>query len=371
LGVVTATSEARLPDYKETELPIEQLLLDPNNYRFQDTTDFVNADGSRFHEKSVQDRAYRALKASGSLAQLKASIVRNGFIPVERIVVREYPAVPNSFVVIEGNRRVAALKWIAEDDAAGVNVPDKVKATLKAVPVVVVVGEGGGLEYKALMGVRHVSGISQWGGYQRAKLIVELRDTFKLDSTEVAERLAMTVHEVNRRYRAFRALQQMRQDEECGAYAEPEMYPLFHEAVSLLAVKEWLGWNEDSSSFTNETEREQFYSLLVPRESEDGSEKEPKITTYHQVRQLREILGKPEARYVLFDPNKSFLDALTIANPQDLSRFWLSQVASAVDALKHVSVMVLVSSTAEERAEIQNLIDTATELLRNYDKLKR
>jgi hypothetical protein len=367
---ITEVTEVNLSAYQESKLRVDQMLLDPNNYRFQDTKDFVNADPGRFHEKSVQDRTYRTLKENGSVGQLKASLVRNGFIPVERIVVRKYPAKSDTFVVVEGNRRLAALRWIAEDDAAGVNIPSNVKDTLNAVPVIIVEGEGG-LEHKALMGVRHVSGISEWGGYQRAKLVVELRDTFNLDSTEVAERLAMSVQEVNRRYRAFRAWQQMRDDEEYGAYAEPEMYPIFHEAVSLPAVREWLGWHEDSARFTKDAEREHFYSLLAPRESENGPDSEPKITTYHQVRQLREILGNTEAKLVLLDPHRTFLDAVTIANQEQLSKFWLTQVAAAVEALKRVSVLELISFTDEERAEIRKLINTGKELLDNYEKLKK
>ena len=49
---------------------LEALLLDPNNYRFQDYDDFVRADESRFHEPSVQDGTYARLRAEG-LAQLR------------------------------------------------------------------------------------------------------------------------------------------------------------------------------------------------------------------------------------------------------------------------------------------------------------
>jgi hypothetical protein len=35
----------------------------------------------------------------------------------------------------------------------------------------------------------------------------------------------MTVHEVNRGYRAFKALQQMQEDEDFGEHAHAEMYP--------------------------------------------------------------------------------------------------------------------------------------------------
>ena len=362
---------ANLPAYREDKLSTDHMLLDPNNYRFQDTDDFVSADPGRFHEKSVQDRAYRSLRDTASLGQLKASIVRNGFIPVERIVVRRYAGKADTFVVVEGNRRLAALRWIAEDDAAGVNIPQAVRDTLGAVPVIIVEGEAGSLEHKALMGVRHVSGISGWGGYQRAKLVVELRDAFKLDSSEVAERLAMSVQEVNRRYRAFRALSQMRDDEEHGTYAGPHMYPLFHEAVSLPDVREWLGWDEEKALFTKDPEREQFYSLLAPAESEDGPEKDPKIATYQEVRQLREILTNAEAKLALLDPNRTFLDAVTITKRDQLSKAWLFQVAATIEALERVSVLELVALTEEQRKEIEKLIKTASDLLNNYEKLKK
>jgi hypothetical protein len=45
----------------EDEVSLEQLLLDPNNYRFQDTDDFVRAEEHRFHEESVQLRTYNPL----------------------------------------------------------------------------------------------------------------------------------------------------------------------------------------------------------------------------------------------------------------------------------------------------------------------
>jgi hypothetical protein len=215
-----------LPEYKEEKLPLEKLLLDPNNYRFQEVGEFVYAKADRFHEATVQARAFKVLKEAGNLGPLKASILRNGFIPVERLVVRKYEAANDMFVIIEGNRRLAALKWIAEDEAAGVSIPQSVKDVLQQIPVIIVEGDTDGLFQRALMGVRHVSGIDQWGGYQRAKLVVELRDDFGLEPGEVAERLGMKANEVNRRYRAFKALQQMQKDEEYSDVARPEMYPM-------------------------------------------------------------------------------------------------------------------------------------------------
>jgi len=358
-----------VPVYKEEKLDLNALLFDPNNYRFQETKDFVYADPGRFHEKSVQERAYRTLKDTPTLPQLKASILRNGFLPVERLVVTPYANKNGVYVVIEGNRRLAALRWIADDDSAGVNIPPEVKADLAAVPVIIVEGDATGIFQRALMGIRHVSGIDQWGGYQRAKLVVELRDDFHLESGEVAERVGMTAQEVNRRYRAFKALQQMQADDEFGANAKPEMYPLFHEAVSLPTVKDWLGWNETESKFTKPTEVEQFYTLISPG-GDNGAKTPAKITTYGEVRELRNILGNAEARAVLLDPTRTFLDASTIAKRSELSKNWLSAVAGAIDALSRIGVFELQASTDEERAEIKKLHDLAEKTLANYEKLK-
>jgi hypothetical protein len=82
----------------------------------------------------------------------------------------------------------------------------------------------------------------------------------------------------------------MQTDEEFSGYAKPDMYPLFHEAMSLPIVREWLGWNEAESTFTKKPELEHFYSLHSP--TGDDSPKAPaKITTYGEVRELKYILG--------------------------------------------------------------------------------
>jgi len=146
--------------FQEANLSHTQLLLDPNNFRFQDSPEFVAAMESRFGEQSVQAKAFERLR-SEALLQLKNSILKNGFLPFERLVVRPYGN--NRFVVIEGNRRLAALRWIANDIAAGADVPESVTAALKEIPVVIVPDDSADPSLRdAIMGIRHVSGIKEW-----------------------------------------------------------------------------------------------------------------------------------------------------------------------------------------------------------------
>jgi hypothetical protein len=111
--------------------------------------------------------------------------------------------------------------------------------------------------------------------------------------------------------------------------------------------------------------------LLVPSSEEDQPERDPKITTKDEVRELRNILANAEAKAVLLDPNRSFFDALTLAKSDELSKDWVSDVAAAVGALKRISFLELVGSTAEQRDEIAKLRDLADEMLTTYEKLKQ
>jgi hypothetical protein len=97
--------------YEEKFVPITSLLLDPNNFRFQDEPDYLAADPARFAEPSVQERAAKRIRGEG-LVELKSSIVSNGFLSVERLVVRKYKELETGgwlYLVLEGNRRLGRV----------------------------------------------------------------------------------------------------------------------------------------------------------------------------------------------------------------------------------------------------------------------
>lgn len=358
-----------MAELTEQKVELGDLLLDPDNYRFQADEDFVRADDARAHEDTVQDRAYNRLR-SEDLAALKNSILTNGFLPFERLVARRYGPVEGKYVVLEGNRRLAALRWIKRDHEAGVAVPPALLATLGGIPLTVVENaEDDPTLQLALMGVRHVGGIRQWGAYQRAQLVTELRDDHQLDTSDIATRLGMTAHEVNRRYRAFRALKQMETDEEYGDFSSPEMYPLFHEAITGTNIKEWLGWSDAEARFENEETLQQFYDLITSTDNEDGTTREAKLPNREAVRQLRAIIDVPEAKRKLLDPDGNFHEALAMAKADELSKTWVAQVGEAVAALRTVSAVELAQLSNEDLAEVVAVRDAAVNLLDLHRRL--
>jgi len=109
--VSSSKRAAKTPFESEaSDISLSKLLLDPNNYRFLDRKKFKKKASIRFHEDSVQRATLESLEQSYQLDELKHSILTNGYVPMERIIAVPYAAKPGFFLVVEGNRRVAALK---------------------------------------------------------------------------------------------------------------------------------------------------------------------------------------------------------------------------------------------------------------------
>lgn len=351
------------------DVRLDDLLLDPNNYRFQDAARFRSVPEPRFGEESVQASALERLDSEG-LSELKASIQHNGFLTIERIVVRPWSGDPNKFVVIEGNRRVAALRRLREDHRAGIDVNDDVLRVFDAVPVLSM-DEGEPVDFLAIMGIRHVGGVRRWGPYQSAKLITEMRDRHELEFSDIASRLGLQTREVTRRYRAFKALSQMETDEEYGDSARRDMYPLFHEAVSQPMLREWLGWDDSSFEFRNAENRTWFYDLLSPsdRTGDDGVDP-PRITTSAQVRLLKNVLSSEDAARALRDPSVSFERAHGLAVAEQIVDNWPTEIAEAVRALDSLPALALRTLDDDRVKLIKSLRDKASALLEAYDQLQ-
>jgi hypothetical protein len=130
---------------------------------------------------------------------------------LEQIVVEAYTpeAEPPQHVVIEGNRRAAAIKTILRDSQGGaLDLRPEVLETLCKISVIEVIGteEERSRYQKTLMAIRHVAGIKEWGPYQQARLVVEMFDNEEGVFSLVAQRIGISSREVARRYRASKAL---------------------------------------------------------------------------------------------------------------------------------------------------------------------
>ena len=361
--------------YHEENVDPSQLILDPNNYRFHDIRDYKQVkQRARYDEPGVQDRALSLLRDTDAfdLTSLRDSIRTNGYIPVEKIVVVPFDVEagqPQKYLVIEGNRRAAALKTLISDSKAGaIDLPKNVSDTLEKVPIVVLGGNEQEIEsyQRTLMAIRHVAGIREWGPYQQAKLVVEMFEEKDATLGSVAQKIGISSREVARRYRASKALRQMEEDEEYSEFAQPRLYVFFHEAVSQPKVRDWLGFNDETYRAENEDAYRLFFELLSPRD--DGDDRlPPKLTSANQqVRQLKEIVDKPHALEVLADPDKTFEDAVRAAQAEvveDDKGVVERSLALAINSLKRPGLAYM-EATEKEKA-------LWVDLLAQVEKIKK
>jgi hypothetical protein len=337
----------------------DQLLLDPNNYRFHDLDNYRRVINRRkYADEHVQSKTLGLLQSTPEfeLQALKDSIVTNGLVQLEQIVVEEYDTSDGRkrYLVVEGNRRVAAIKTLLDEIQSGnISVPEDKISTFRKLHVTELEGdkEERATFKQILMAIRHVAGISEWGPYQQAKLIAELYEIGHQQFGIVAQAIGIRAHEVARRYRAIKALEQMEQDDEFGEYASPKLYAAFHEAISAPVVKEWLGWSDGTFKAENTENRRSFYALLIPR-TVDGETYPPKLKDIRQVRKLKDIVNKPLATSILLDPEKSLEDAVGAAateGGESIPGILEHSIGQAIQALNQPGIDAWFNPTDREK----------------------
>jgi ParB-like chromosome segregation protein Spo0J len=328
------------------------------------------------HLDSVQDSTLRLLERGHAyqLRALRNSILANGYVPMERIIVVPYRrAGLNKYLVIEGNRRVAALKSLIRDAKEGsIRLSPEQESSFSRIPCAILESSGKSIQNaeRVIMGIRHIAGPREWGAYQQAQLIYELAEEQGMDQGTIADHLGLSRVEVGRRYRALKALHAMENDEEYGEEAKSEFYRLFHELVSQPNVRERFGWNHEESRFVNDDKSRQFFDLIAPQDPD----REPKLKTYADVRKLKMIIGNQQAEAALLDPDQSLQEALSYVARRDHEKApmdFMQQVSSFAQIFFDLPIDTLRGLSQEDVSELESLIETINEIIDDHRKLRK
>jgi len=219
---------------------IENLYLDPHNPRL----------GRHFiEEKPGQEDILRWMAAEGVLNELAVSFLESGFWTQEAlVVVEEKVGRRKELVVVEGNRRLAALKWLFKaykgedvgkkwEEIASIATPAKMKR-LERVPFV---RAGSRTEVQAYLGFRHVSGIKEWNPAEKAEFIAQLVDGEGLTYQQVMRRIGSKTPTVRQNYISYRILLQMEeQGEDISIKKVEERFSVLYLSLRTNGVQQYL-----------------------------------------------------------------------------------------------------------------------------------
>jgi hypothetical protein len=271
-------------DFSEKEVELREVFLDPNNPRFSVESAGETAQ-DRITEESVQQKCLTRMKVYG-LEELKESIKKVGFVQIDKVVVR--PLKTAGFVVVEGNRRIAALKSLAKELADNeITLDEEIKKTILGFRVVVYGGKEKDIAWM-IQGIRHISGVRNWPLYQQAELLVKLSREKRIGVREASNIVGIGPIIASRLVRAWYGYVQARNDEEYGQYIKPDHFSYFAEVIFLKpGLQDWLGWDERKQRFKKSANLKKLLSWIFPEEG-----KEPRLTRAMQLRDtLAEVIG--------------------------------------------------------------------------------
>jgi hypothetical protein len=347
-------------------VPVEHLYLDPNNPRFMGVESKNITPKDKYTNPKVQQKALQNMKNYG-IEDLRNNIEEVGFLPIDKMVVAEIEGSPDEYYAIEGNRRLAAIKWLLQDhEAEGLALRPEILESIKNLEVYVLV-DASDLERSQnfIQGIRHMSGVRDWRPYQKAKVYNELISEGKA-ANEIAKMFGTNTPTVMRYYRAFLACQEFQSDDTYGQHWDVELFRMFDDVMRRPRLRnDWLGWDEDLKKFKNVSEVEYFYKWIT----RDPETNERKIPGANYIKDLDEVASHPEALEYLKNEGSTLTSALAMVREKpEIS--WISRIETAISTLRQIEVADLEKLSSEDEAKLVELQRVITKTLETAKKLK-
>jgi hypothetical protein len=184
-------------------VPVKDLLLDPENPRLESIPRITD-----------QVELVKAMWREMAVSEVAQSIAENGFFEEEPLFVvpAEQGELGPPFFVVEGNRRLTAVKLLSDDGLRA-----KVRATdlpsigperrkdLENLPVSVYPNREALWAY---FGFRHVNGPKEWDSLSKAAYIARVRRQYGKTLDEITRRIGDQHSTVKRIYRGYVLLEQ-------------------------------------------------------------------------------------------------------------------------------------------------------------------
>ena len=239
---------------KRTELPLTDLLLDPENPRLPPEPGIL--------DRTSQNAIALYMETAYRLEEIAESIVERGFDPTEILWV-----VPTNgrYTVVEGNRRLATLRFLTEEPLRQEiergqrrDLWDELSGRLLSnghdvsqLPVVIRDSREDFLDH---LGFRHVSGVLKWTAEAKARYLTQLVERENLSFPAAAKRIGSNAPAVRRQVEAYRIL---RQAKEAAMHTEPaeRWFGLFYTAVARPQIRQFLGVSDEAGTSPNQFRR--------------------------------------------------------------------------------------------------------------------
>lgn len=405
------------------EVPFDRLFLDPNNPRIapEDPPGY-DAPEKIFDpvlQKSLEDR----IRGVYPVAALESSILAQGWVPYDPIIVWEHPQQPGHYIVVEGNTRTTALRTLRgerlererkkleklqatpskfqedrkeqEEQVAQLELVTAQTDNIRVYPMKADTVEELLKKLPQMMGVRHITHAQQWSPYATNLYILSLYEqlfrerhgpTPKLriedDLVEdVGQRVSYGAAQKTKTRRAIQAASaftHFKRDYEDRLPAGEEFNDGDHYAFSLILqnafTQEQFGFTKDALRLPKESEEALFkWFFALPRPT--GEEANPNIFYKNENialwSKMKAYDGKKGTNFAgnfdVGDPDKAPpMRTIEADYLQHQTRSTpIDAVTSLLKALRDIKVDALVS----QQEHLEPMLDEVGKLVDKYKKM--
>lgn len=289
---------------------IDSIYLDPNNYRLVNSTHYFYINNELDYINPVVQKRTMSIICGDKdeeISDLITSFRENGYLYVDYIQVREIRT--NVYVVLEGNRRIAALKRLKElYEKYGYDLKNLEYSFFKKIPVRIEPNTNNMTGNFTLMALKHINGNKKWGEWNQALFLADLRYKYNISEDEICNKTGITKNVLRPTLRAYRLVKQFELSDYSDQYKE-NMFPMFKETVRNARLKEWLSWNDNNFVAENKNNLETLFSLMSKIEPDENnyveninsnnSNDKPPLTKREDIRKLGEFIKDESALNLL------------------------------------------------------------------------
>jgi hypothetical protein len=347
-------------------VPFESIYLDPNNPRIApepapgyEDPDVIFADDL---QRELADEVYDVYKAS----RLEDLVIRQGWTPVDPIVVWEHPKHKDSYIVVEGNTRVSVLRSVrtrrAKEKAkldrmvkGGKFPADEVReqqellrrideliaatAHLSVYPVKAASVDELKRTLPRLLGVRHILPARNWTPYATNLYIISLYEVAfqakhgvgaKLQLEDdvidvVEEQVPLKRDDIRKSIQAasafghFKRVYEEKVEAAGNKFVDGDQY-FFDNILASKRARDQFGFGPNDLHLSEEGEAALFaWAFAKKRQVSSDEHDSPNENVFQKAEDIR--MWQSLARYDRANSTK-FADRLDVSNPEDAIPVW-------------------------------------------------
>lgn len=233
--------------------------------------------------------------------ELVQSMAASGFFPHEALIVAEED---DRKIVIEGNRRLAAVKVLLNPELArenGWNIPEitpEVRASLEELPAII----AGRQESWRFLGFKHVNGPAKWTSYAKAAYIEQVHREFGVPLSDIARQIGDRHNTVQRLYRGLMVLDQAEREgvyDRADRFRQRFAFSHLYTGLDYDGISKFLEISPEEAETATpvpENRKEQLGELLVWLYGSKKEKREPVVQSQNpHLRQLNAVIANRES----------------------------------------------------------------------------